>query len=97
MISETHNIDCMEYLKTCADKQFDLAVVDPPYGSAGTSKFAEGQRFGMWFDKYKRVDRSGGARRSKYGKKIIDWDVAPQKKIFCRVIPCFKKSNYIRR
>ena len=32
MISETHNTDCLEYLKTCADKQFDLAIVDPPYG-----------------------------------------------------------------
>lgn len=32
MISETHNIDCIEYLKTCADNQFDLAIVDPPYG-----------------------------------------------------------------
>ena len=32
MISEAHNVDCMEYLKTCVDKQFDLAIVDPPYG-----------------------------------------------------------------
>ena len=35
MINETYNTDCMEYLKTCADKQFDLAIVDPPYGNAG--------------------------------------------------------------
>lgn len=26
------NIDCMEYMKTVPDKQFDLAIVDPPYG-----------------------------------------------------------------
>lgn len=26
------NIDCMEYLKKCDDKSFDLAIVDPPYG-----------------------------------------------------------------
>jgi site-specific DNA-methyltransferase (adenine-specific) len=26
------NIDCMEYMSTCLDKQFDLAIVDPPYG-----------------------------------------------------------------
>lgn len=26
-------IDCMEYMKTIPDKYFDLAVVDPPYGS----------------------------------------------------------------
>ena len=24
--------DCMEYMKTCKDNQFDLAIVDPPYG-----------------------------------------------------------------
>lgn len=24
--------DCMEYLRTCRDKSFDLAIVDPPYG-----------------------------------------------------------------
>lgn len=31
-ISEVHNIDCMEYMKTIPDKFFDLAIVDPPYG-----------------------------------------------------------------
>jgi len=29
---DLHNIDCMEYMKTCKDKEFDLAIVDPPYG-----------------------------------------------------------------
>lgn len=47
MISETHNIDCMEYLKTCVDKQFDLAIVDPPYGSAERTG-------GTWATKYKK-------------------------------------------
>jgi len=28
---ELHNIDCMEFMKTCKDNQFDLAIVDPPY------------------------------------------------------------------
>ena len=32
---ELLNIDCMEYMATCKDKQFDLAIVDPPYGSSG--------------------------------------------------------------
>lgn len=26
------NIDCMEYMATCKDNQFDLSIVDPPYG-----------------------------------------------------------------
>ena len=29
---ELLNIDCMEYMATCKNKQFDLAIVDPPYG-----------------------------------------------------------------
>lgn len=29
---ELLHIDCMEYMVTCKDKQFDLAIVDPPYG-----------------------------------------------------------------
>ena len=27
-----YNVDCMEYMRTLADGEFDLAVVDPPYG-----------------------------------------------------------------
>ncbi len=26
------NMDCMEFLRKQADKSFDLAIVDPPYG-----------------------------------------------------------------
>jgi len=29
---ELLNMDCMDYMKQCSDKQFDLAIVDPPYG-----------------------------------------------------------------
>ena len=29
---ELYNMDCMEYMKTCKDNQFHLAIVDPPYG-----------------------------------------------------------------
>ena len=29
---ELKHIDCMEYMNTCKDNQFDLAIVDPPYG-----------------------------------------------------------------
>lgn len=31
-ISEAHNMDCMDYMAKCKDKQFDLVVVDPEYG-----------------------------------------------------------------
>jgi site-specific DNA-methyltransferase (adenine-specific) len=32
MISETHNLDCIEFMKGFPDGYFDLSVVDPPYG-----------------------------------------------------------------
>ena len=28
-----YNEDCLQALKAMADKQFDLAIVDPPYGN----------------------------------------------------------------
>lgn len=33
-ISETYNMDCMEFMQGKPDKFFDLAIVDPPYGSS---------------------------------------------------------------
>ena len=37
-----YNEDCLQALKAMADKQFDLAIVDPPYGigADGTQGFA---------------------------------------------------------
>ena len=29
---ELHNVDCLPFMKQCKDNQFDLAIVDPPYG-----------------------------------------------------------------
>ena len=40
-VSEVYNIDCMEFMSTCKDKQFDLAIVDPPYG-IGANKMTLG-------------------------------------------------------
>ena len=36
-----YNADCMEVMKTFKDKQFDLAIVDPPYG-IGANKMTLG-------------------------------------------------------
>lgn len=35
---EILNVDCMEYMATLPDKAFDLAIVDPPYGSEGIER-----------------------------------------------------------
>lgn len=54
--------DCMDYLRTCADASFDLAIVDPPYGiSIGENKGGMGRRKGD-----KKADYDMG-----------DWDSTP--------------------
>lgn len=37
-----YNADCMEFLRNCPDKAFDLAIVDPPYGDG--SQFVNVER-----------------------------------------------------
>jgi len=35
---ELYNMDCMEYMKGLKDNEFDLAIVDPPYGIGESGK-----------------------------------------------------------
>lgn len=95
MKSETFNIDCMEYLKTCKDKEFDLAIVDPPYGNAvdgGKFQGHNSTRFGNGrFDKY-RMNRTGGTWANKYDRKIITWDNAPPKEYFTELFRVSKNQ-----
>lgn len=76
--SQVFNMDCLEFLREQPDKSFDLAVVDPPYGGAndlcinGGGVSVEGST----------ATRTGGTWATKYGKKIIGWDVAPGEEYF---------------
>jgi len=45
------NTDCMEYMKGCKDNEFDLAIVDPPFGLG--DKLTIG---GTWAAKWTRED-----------------------------------------
>lgn len=59
-----HNIDCMEFMKDIPDKYYDLAIVDPPYGS--TCKLSGG-----------KSKKDGYAE---YWNKITDkgnWNISP--------------------
>ena len=38
MRNEVYNCDCIEYMRTLPDHYFDIAVCDPPYGSANSEK-----------------------------------------------------------
>ena len=81
------------------DNYFDLAIVDPPYGSpqgggANWLKWKRG-RFGGRFDKYfdneKVSHATGGGRFAKYGEGARHWDVAPDDNYFDEL---FRVSKY---
>ena len=53
-----YNEDCLQAMKAMQDKQFDLAIVDPPYGIDIADKLATG-----W------VSKAGGTKHT-----AKDWD-----------------------
>ena len=78
--------DCMDGMQGFPDGYFDLAVVDPPYGSGKITDISSGgaaeywERFGGRFDKYRGSDRRDLGEKVR--KKIIAWDTAPGKAYF---------------
>lgn len=85
MISEVHNMDCLEYMRTLPDKCFNLAIADPPYGGAVNDKPENTpptdecyNRFGGRFDRYKSWRDVG----NEVWKKIVAWDTAPSEEFF---------------
>jgi site-specific DNA-methyltransferase (adenine-specific) len=66
---ELLNIDCLLYMKQCEDKQFDLAIVDPPYGiGAGSKGF---------------INRNTANKNAEKFYRDNDWDkVRPTKEYF---------------
>lgn len=41
---ELLNMDCLLYMRQCEDKQFDLAIVDPPYGAGKVTETVQDRR-----------------------------------------------------
>ena len=67
-MSEFVNGDCMSFLPSFPDGAFDLAIVDPPYGSGASDDAAAPIRGGGRFDRYKR----GIEARRDMGDEIPD-------------------------
>lgn len=60
---ELHNVDCLPFMKQCEDNQFDLAIVDPPYG--------------INFGEFNRTNKASNGERYKANKyKNSNWDDA---------------------
>lgn len=65
--------DCMDYMRGLPDNAFDLAVVDPPYGSGNQQVGKFGGVNGSVSEAdspgSSGVSRTGGKWAAKYGKK----------------------------
>ena len=77
---DLRHVDCMDYLATCEDNAFDLAIVDPPYGIGNfvqTSGNVRGEAVSWndnapsveWFHELVRVAR----RRIIWGSNYYPW------------------------
>lgn len=74
MISEVHNCDCMEYMRSLPDNYFELVIADPPFGSGDPhGTVTKYNRFGGRFCSYKSPNDAGRCRA---------WDVAPPQEYF---------------
>jgi len=74
-----YNADCMEVMKTFKDKQFDLAIVDPPYGiGAGSVKFI-----------------NGTSKSEKPYYRQSDWDTKPPSKEYFDELKRVSKNQII--
>ena len=60
--SEVYNTDCIEYMHKLPDNHFDIAVCDPPFGSANDDALIGGgaKRFhkGGVFERYHKVEQA---------------------------------------
>lgn len=76
---ELLHMDCMEYLRTCPDKAFDLAIVDPPYGiGMNGHRYAPIKAAVLQTDGKKRYR----VQRKDYG--IKEWDNKPPSRKYFR-------------
>ena len=48
-------MDCMDGMKEFPDGFFDLAIVDPPYGTGNRGGTTTHNRFGGRFDRYEEI------------------------------------------
>ena len=88
-ISQVHNCDCLEYMRSLPDDFFSLAIADPPYGGAGNQQFEGGQvrttlrqiqvnhAFGGRFARYNALGQEGRGQKNTMCGGVISWDIAP--------------------
>lgn len=87
-INKIHNGDCLEAMKLMKDNQFDLAIVDPPYGIN-----MDGGKIGF----NGKMKRSGTTNLSIKGKTYTkkDWDKKPPSKEYFNQLFRISKNQII--
>lgn len=83
--------DCLDFMRQMPDKCVDLVLTDQPYGNPHGFKTKAG-RFGGLFDKYKKIERTGGGWAKKYEKNIKYWDTAPDEVFFKEIFRISKNQ-----
>lgn len=68
---ELLNIDCLEFMRTCKDAEFDLAIVDPPYGIEKQISQGGGSH-----------TKSAVKFHQLYSENHKTWDIAPSPEYF---------------
>ena len=71
-----YNEDCLQAMKAMQDKQFDLAIVDPPYG----------------LDKDLKGGKSGFSGSSLNGLVDKGWDIKPTNEYWCELFRISKNQ-----
>lgn len=64
-VSRVYNCDCMEFMRTCKDKQFSLAIVDPEYGIGADIKNNINAK----------QSKKSATKSKKYGNQIWDKNI----------------------
>ena len=77
------NADCMEYLPTFSDGEFDLAITDPPYGGGAVNDAADSfngkrGRFGQRFDRYFNSPGRQGVEQRLHCSWKDGWDMGDE-------------------
>ena len=91
-LNELYNLDCMEAMREMPDKCFDLAIVDPPYGSGDDDEKKSVSNHTQWRRAVQALrSRIGGSRsgeNSRLGRCAAT-------RILRRVVQDIKKSNHM--
>lgn len=66
-----YNCDCMEAMREYPDKYFDLAIVDPPYGSGGGKNGKRKQEVGRVLISIKSLAEQAAAILKSMVKKSL--------------------------